>query len=667
MSKINRREFLRLSALASAGVAVVACARTAEPTQASQEEPTAAPKAEEPTVAPKAEEPTATPAPQEEAYQESPMLSTKVGAGQLPPLEDRLPGNAVVVGPGVALPEDECDFEVGTFGGTLRSVHNNVGWNPDVFVMCNEPLIWGPGIYGEELTGNVVEGFEVSDESKVFTFSMRKGLKWSDGEPVTSDDVAFAYNDVLMNDKITPTFPAALKSGKKASGTPMQLEVLDTYTFRVSFDQTYGAFLTQLAIVGWYGYTDFIKPKHYLTQFHADYTPLEELAPLIQEEELSEGEWWTLFTTKDHTNWDNTKQTAVGFPYLNPWVMVSTSPVMEQYERNPYYLKVDETGQQLPYIDGIDDRLVENVEGIVMTVLAGEVDFLYEAGAMPSVPVYKDNEEKGGYNTVLLRSHTEPATVYINMTYDDDAWRQVVQDVRFRQALNMSLDRDQIIESVWLGSGAEPPQTTPSEYDPEQANSLLDELGLDQRDSEGFRLGPDGNVFEIPFELANRTPEMVPTAELVVEFFNDIGLKTSMKTIDSGLRSQRRDANELKATVERNNQPLWWSRGEGWCMPGEWGRLWEVWRTSGGEEGEEPPSIVKEYIDLAESILLTVPEERQAVLDAVDKIKYENILYVVPVEKERRPIIASKRMGNVAHEGFSIAACFGGEQLFYKE
>jgi peptide/nickel transport system substrate-binding protein len=403
-----------------------------------------------------------------------------------------------------------------------------------------------------------------------------------------------------------------------------------------------------------------------LTQFHADYTPLDDLEPIIAAEDLQKGEWWSLFHQMDHTNWERTYPTSIGFPSLTPWLMVEDSPVSLTYERNPYYYKVDEEGKQLPYIDVVSDKLVENTETIVLSVLAGEVDFLYEAGAMVSVPMYKENEEKGGYNTVILRSHTEPATVYFNLTFEEDVWRQVVQDVRFRQAVNLGLNRAEIIESVWLGTGAELPEHIPSEYDPDKANALLDELGLDQRDAEGFRLGPDGQTFAVPFEQNGRTPEMTPTCELVVEYLTELGLKTTMQTIAAALRSERSNANQLKATIERNAQPLWWQRYGGWYSA-EWDRLWWNWHASGGESGEEPPPEVVQFHELSAQIRVVAPEQRQAVLDEVDQLLYDNIFFICPVEKERRPIIASKKMGNVAKDGFSIAACFAGEQLFYKE
>ncbi|RLE09492.1 hypothetical protein DRJ00_04085, partial [Candidatus Aerophobetes bacterium] len=238
-------------------------------------------------------------------YNESPMLKTKVAAGLLPPVEERLPEEPMVVGPGVLVPKGNLDFEIGQYGGTLRSVQPDPEWNPDIFVMCDEPLLCAPGILGSDIDGsvpikgNIVDDFKVSDNYKVFTFHLRKGLKWSDGHPVTTEDVLFAYEDVLLNEKLTPIFPQWLRAANKPDGEPMKLEVIDDYTFRIKFAEPYGGFLDQLAILFWKGYTDLIKPKHYLKNFHVRYTPLEKLEPLIKEEGLAKGEWWTLFNKKD--------------------------------------------------------------------------------------------------------------------------------------------------------------------------------------------------------------------------------------------------------------------------------------------------------------------------------------------------------------------------------
>jgi peptide/nickel transport system substrate-binding protein len=601
------------------------------------------------------------------AGKEAPMLAAKVTAGELPPLAERLPEVPFVVASGVLLSESDIDWEVGRYGGTLRTARNNVNWNPDVFVMNNEPLVMGPGISGEDIIPGVVQDFDVNDEFSEFTFYLRKGLKWSDGTPVTTEDVRFAYEDVLLNEKLTPVFPSWMRSGNSANGEPMTLEVIDDFSFRISFTEQYGGFLTQLAIVGWRGYQDLLKPKHHLTRFHADYTDMEDLEPLIAEQELSEGEWWTLFQTEDIAHTQITNPNALGFPMLTPWIMVEETQSFIHYERNPYYYKVDTEGQQLPYIDGIRDSLVSDIETVTLKVMSGEVDYLYEAGAMITVPLYKENESRGDYRTILLRSHTEPATLYFNMTHPDPVWRDVVGDVRFRRAVSLSLDREQIIDAVWLDVGAEFPVLQPSEYDPQEARALLDALGLDERDAEGYRLGPDGETFTIPFELSSRTPEMLPTAEIVSEFLRDVGLHTTVKTIDSQLRGQRRDANELRATIERNNQPMTWQHHRGWYQPVEWGPLWHLWNSTGGRDGEEPPAVVKEFLELTGRAITALPEDRVEIREEYRQIQYDNIFFITPVEKERRPIIAKDNLRNVAHDGFSIASCFAGEQFFFAE
>jgi peptide/nickel transport system substrate-binding protein len=597
------------------------------------------------------------------------MLAEMVETGELPPLEERLPVEPRVIGPGSLLPEDYLDFEVGQYGGTLRAITLNPGWSPDVYCMSREPLVEGPGIAGENLVGNVAESFEVSEDAKVFTFHLRKGLKWSDGTPVTTEDVLFAYEDVLLNEEITPVFPQWLKSGNDADGEPMTLEVIDDYTFRISFTDIYYGFLVQLAIVGWRSYVPLLKPKHYLKQFHVTYTPLEDLEPLIAEEELSEGEWWTLFTSKDATAWDISREASLDCPHLLPWVQVSSTATVTNFERNPYYFKVDEAGQQFPYVDKIMATLVQDVEMITMKVITGEIDYVYAGIALRDVSVLRENEEQGGYWTGILGSHTDPGAVYLNLTHEDPVWREVVRDLRFRQAFNMAINRDDIIETVWLGFGGALPRTVPSEYNPEEAERILDEIGLDQRDADGWRLGPDGERFDIPFEVAARTAELVPTTELVVEHLKSVGLHATMKTISSELRGERGGANQLKATVERSQQPLWWNRGRPgtWYAGGStWCPLWDLWRTTEGEEGEEPPPEAREFFELTSRSMVVFPDERKKLIEEYEKIFYDNLFYFPTVEDERRPIIAANNLKNVAKDGPTIASAFAGEQFFFE-
>ncbi|AEE96394.1 ABC transporter substrate-binding protein [Mahella australiensis] len=607
-------------------------------------------------------------------FKEAPILADMVKAGNLPSLKERLPKNPKVTN---EMPTDMLDYEIGQYGGTLRTVTYAPDWDADVFVMCNEPLINTPGILGEEFTPNIVESYEVSSDQKEFTFHLREGLKWSDGQPVTTDDVKFTYEDVLLNKELTPIFPNYLRAGNSPDGAPVKLEVLDQYTFKYIFDKPYGGLLAVMAIQGWRGYTDFLKPKHYLQKFHPKYTSKEELDKLVKEAKYET--WVQLFSFKDITNWEVTRKEAVGFPGLYPWILTSVQNQVYTYERNPYYFKVDAEGNQLPYIDKVVSTQVQDAEMSTMKQIAGEVDFARETMAMTKISMYKENE-KNGYKTYMANMHVTPTDIWLNQTYNDPTWRKVVQDKRFRQALNYAIDRSEVIDAIYYGF-AEPSTIIPSEYSPEKANQLLDEMGLNKKDSEGFRLGPDGKRFTINFEVQNAAPDIIPLTQLVVEYWKNVGIYTTMKTIDSTLWGQRNAANELQASMIWSHTPLWYMAD--W-LQGYWAPLWWNWWGTRGQqkrtevkdaEGkvvktiapEEPPEDVKAFYSEIDKISVESPEGARQAYENIKKMMNDNIYYFVHIEKVKQPFLANANLGNVSDKGFAIAANFSGEQFFYKK
>jgi peptide/nickel transport system substrate-binding protein len=600
-------------------------------------------------------------------YNEAPMLQELVKAGKIPPLEQRLPKEPFVVGPGVLMPRDDLNFEIGRYGGTERLIHTTPGWEASVFIQSNEPLLMSPGLTAEGIRGNVLRDWSVTSDQKVFTFYMREGLKWSDGMPVTTDDVLFAYEDVLLNKEITPVWARWLKSGNRDGGTPLRLEVVDKYTFRIIFTEAYGGFPTQLTINGWRGYTDFIKPKHYLRQFHTRYTPLERLEPLIAEAKLNKGEWWTLFNLKDHINWEITRPTAIGFPFLSPWIPTRATPTTLTFERNPYYFKVDTAGNQLPYIDTLRSELVADAETANLKIIAGEMDHSYEYGTLINLPLYRENAEKAGYKIVLYDMHRTTADPVLNLTYNDPVWRQVTRDIRFRKALNMAINREEILDTVYYGFAALP-GSVPSTYNPQEANRLLDEMGLSRRDSDGFRLGPDGRRFVIPIEFQAPFLEIKATAELIADYWSKVGVQTTTKVLEGGLWSTRRAANELKATffLWTHDRRIWWAL---WGAENalHWGPLWQKWFDTNGREGEEPPEDVKRYMDAVSKLYRVPPDERPKVHAEFVRLLYDNIYWFITVEDLKYPVIVSNRMGNVSHKGYGIGAQFAGEAYFIKQ
>ena len=232
MTQISRREFLRVSALAAAGVAAVACAKTEAPA-------TIAPKApEKATTAPKAVEPTKAPA----SENESPMLVEMVSSGTLPALDERLPQEVMTIGPGVLIPEEFLDnWEPGKYGGTMRFCTATTHVAAELYdANAEQPLI-APGrltaASPDVVQPSLLTGFEVGDEQKSITWYMRKGLKWSDGEPCTTSDVKFYFEDVAFDPEISPTPSRDYKSRRQASGDLMTVEIIDDYTFKTTFTE----------------------------------------------------------------------------------------------------------------------------------------------------------------------------------------------------------------------------------------------------------------------------------------------------------------------------------------------------------------------------------------------------------------------------------------------
>ena len=608
---------------------------------------------------------------------ESPVLWERVASGELPELEDRLPKEPFVVGPGVLLPEKHVDWKPGLYGGTLRTLHFQPDWNPDIFVGMNEPLLSAPGLGVQGLRGNILQNFEVSNENQTFIFHMREGLKWSDGEPVTSADVAFVAHDIYRNNELTTTYPRRFRTRNDPAGTPMTLSVIDDFTFQVDFDAPYGGFLRNLTIETWNGWTELIRPSHYLQQFHTSYVELEDLRPLLDERNL-EDEWDEIFTDNDCLNWYVNQEKCILSPVLTPWQRVESSePGLLIFERNPYYHKVDVEGKQLPYIDRLLSKLVEDVEMVNTGILVGEADFMRESTGLVKIPQYVENGPAGGYRHQLLDMHVDSSSIWINQTYNDDndptaaSWREIAGDVRFRQAISLAIDREEIIETLYFGYASKPVQTVGEDLatqNIQRAKDLLDALGLDQRGDDGFRLYSNGEPFTMLIEHGAHAPDLEPAAELVREYLKDVGINVTVKKLEPALWRDRRNNNELQSTIM-------WAHDQGY--DNNWtsdtiqraGFAWWVYmmKSSDSEMAMEPPPWVLESFELDKKRWGSVSggDEYNQYKEQGNAWHRENLPEITVVEKVKYPLIVSVDLENVATEGYAISQNFAMEQLFY--
>ncbi len=586
-----------------------------------------------------------------DTYHQAPMLD----ALDLPPVAERLPlypkiANGII--------PTNVSFSIGQYGGTLRTVTPNAEWNPNTWAMTNEPLMNTPGILGDTITGNVLHRYEMSEDETTFTFYLREGMKWSDGVPVTMEDVAFTINDFWLNSDLNASLPTWFYS---STGTPLTFEVIDDNAFRFTFDVPNGGFLVTMAIKNWVGYTEVIKPAHYLKNLHKDYADEATLAEWDAKYDYEPTDWVAAFHAADITNWEANSPLAIGFPTLNAWRIVSADETLTTFERNPYYFKVDAEGNQLPYIDYLTSEHMQSTEAVNLKLISGEVDYNVFETALTNMALYLQNADANGYKVVMSDWHVTPTDIYINLGYPDDTWRAVVQDVRFRQAINYAFSRDEVIDAIYSGF-AEPSTMIDSEYSPDKAEALLDEMGMAYGD-DGYRTCPDGTPFAINLDFVDRTPDMKMVAELFTAFMEDIGIKVNTKMMDISLYDQRDGANEVQATVMWS-EVIWYNQGK-WQNMEIAQFYWDWWETKGAK-GIEPPEDIKELFTITDSMGSLPPSKALATYDAYIQNWHDNVWAIRYMSSIKQPIIANQKLMNVdiINGTWGIGLTFNGE-LFY--
>ncbi len=631
--------------------------------------PEAAPEAPAPAEeAAPAAEPTATPVPAaEEAapaaeaaapagkYNEAPMLAELVKAGKLPPVDERLPENPLVLEPVES---------VGQYGGVIRTVGGDDGLGWLRMTIATESLVkWQRDVSG--IRPNVVESWQWNEDATQLIAQFRKGIKWSDGQPFTVDDYLFWWNDMVMDEVVGLSTPA----GTRVNGEPMQLEKIDDYTLKFTFAASHPLFL-DLSARGFYNSAQHLVPAHYLKQFHPKYNPeVKDAAELL-------------------ARYNNPLQYP-DMPVLYAWKTVEfQSGDHITLERNPYYWKVDTAGNQLPYIDRIEAKIVpaggNATELVVLKAIAGELDFQVRDIPLKDVPVVKENAEKGGYE-VKMWNRGDYAWPWLILYYDypDQGIVDLMYNQKFRQALSYAIDRERINEVVALGLGhprqaalspESPEFRTPegrqvyerwvslaAAYEPETAKALLDEIGVKDVNNDGFRERPDGTALELVVSVDQGDRQSIDAMALVKQDWEAVGLKTVVAPDEWSTFSQRVLAGEVMIRAW-GSAAAWglisaspvWAPVEGvtYCMGGA--RI-GLWYQTGGKEGiaPRPGSMLEKLQQRYTEVISTVdPKEREAKLLKAYEVHIEDgPLYIGTIGEHPSPLIVNKKLANVPDFG----------------
>ncbi|MEL6774096.1 MAG: ABC transporter substrate-binding protein [Pseudomonadota bacterium] len=584
---------------------------------------------------------------------ETPILADKVEEGVLPPVAERLPQDALVVdlaergrAPGVH------GGDITMFVGRAKDVRYMAVWGYARLVGYDHTYTLSP-----DLLRDVVE----SPDGRSITLHLRRGHKWSDGAPFTAEDFRYWWEDVANNAELSPSGPPVelLVEGKK----PV-FEVLDALTVRYTWHAPNPRFLPALAQARpVYIY----RPAHYMKNYHAAFTPIETLEPLLEAKKARN--WAQLHNRLDNMyKFDNPD-----LPVLQPWVNTSKKN-SQRYTlvRNPFYHRVDSAGRQLPYVDRIEMEIAAS--GLIAAKASlGEADLQSRGLGFAEAPVLKQGQKQYGYATHLWRSGAaNEVALYPNLTYSDLVWREVFRDVRFRRALSLGISRKAINKVLYFGLAAErsvaaleespfynPEHATAwARFDPAEANRLLDDMGLTERNGAGVRLLPDGRPMEIVIETAGERPEELDALEIIVATWEQIGVRLLVKPLD-------RDILRNRAYAGLSMMVSWWGWNNGIPTPDaiptelapitqasyawpKWGQYYET-KGAAGEKPDLPEA--QRLMALYDAWKMSPTREGRAeAWREMLAIHADQIFAIGTVSRAPQPVVHDARLRNVPAE-----------------
>lgn len=592
------------------------------------------------------------------AYGESPVLAALVSEGKLPPVEERLPEEPLVIRP--------LD-EIGQYGGVLRDWANPSDNVSKVTDRTRRRLfLWSPD--ATRFYPSVIKGWEQSADNRTFTLFFRPGMKWSDGDDFDVDDFVFWWDDVQNNKDITPELSPLFRPGDE----PMQLTVIDRSTVRYTFSVP-----VQNVAEKWWSSRPWAA-RHYLEQYHIKYN--KDADSLAKQEGFDS--WWQAF--RFHGVWTTRHKYFARdpvAPVVHPWPLKEIGADAVVWERNPYYHVVDTAGNQLPYIDEIRAPVVQNPSELVpLRAMAGEIDFSSRQLSFGDFPIYKRNEASGGYTTYLLEDDDTSFALgfALNYTHKDPVLRNIFNDLRFRQALSLAINRDDISKTLFLEQAR--PFNSPvrpqwpgyeewmgtyfAEFDVDKANRLLDEMGLKWDANRQWRQRPDGKVLQIIGEyIVGLRPYAESLLDIVRGHWAQVGVRLEPRPLQDKLWLERALANELDVGIwtsdggsvlkARNRYPSRLMPPYHWIECCAMAALpWRQWLDSGGAKGVEPPEDVKRAYEAGMEWLSepmgTARYEQLA--NEMIKLNVENLRFIGTVTAPPAVAIVNNRLGNIRVE-----------------
>ncbi len=581
------------------------------------------------------------------ALRETPFFTKAVASGSLPKVEDRVPQDPATID------------TTGKPGGQLRMLMAGPKDTRMMVVYGYARLVgYTPAL---ELRPDILKSIDVED-GRVFTLHLRKGMKWSDGQPFTAEDFRYWFEDVATNPELSPSgLPVSLRP----QGEAPRFEVQDEVTVRYSWSRPNPLFLPTLAGPD----PQFIYcPSHYLKQFHEKYADKAALAALVKK--AKSRNWAALHNKMDSMYKDDNPK----LPSLDPWVLKTKAPADRfLFERNPYYYRVDAAGHQLPYIDRVILSLADS-RIIPAKTAAGESDLQARYLSFDDYTFLRQSEERNRFAVRLWR--TGPGSqlaLYPNLNVDDRVWRGLLRDQRLRRALSLAVNRHEINQVIYFGLAIEGQNTvlpqSPlyqpayrsawAQFDLAEANRLLDVIGLTSRDSDGVRLLPDGRPMELVVEDSGESTEQTDVLELVRDSWRQIGIRLFAKPSQLTLFRRRVFSGEALMSIDKgiedglaNASSSPWEFAPTTQQQLEWPKWGQYYETK-GRAGEAPelPSAVR-LSELYQDWLGTAsPQEQTRIWHDILQIWADEVFSIGTIGGVLQPVVVNDALRNIPEKG----------------
>lgn len=583
------------------------------------------------------------------------------GNPDMPALADRLPAEPLVVAP--------YDM-IGSYGGTFKALSNATEAGTSDFMSVRHVNLVR---YADDLTTivpNVAKSWSWNEDFTQLTFVLRKGHKWSDGQPFTAEDVEFWYENLQLDTNVIES----PKDYVLAGGEPMTVDVIDPQTVRFNMPSPKPGFLAHFAN----HYAQGFQPKHFLGQFHPGINA--DADKLAKSYGFDKG-YDVVKAYYGSSDWMDTPTPMLAHPdkvaglpldaapTLESHIVISESTEGRQFVANPYFFKLDTAGHQLPYINEMDELFVGESEVRLLKLVNGEVDYKAQALQVDYVPLLLENQEKGGFVVDLKPEITMP-TLAFNVTSEDLEKRKVFGDLKFRQAMSVAINRDEINEVALFGLGKPqqyigfsptPDFVTPeweqhfAQFDAAMAKSLLDEIGVVDKDGDGMRELPNGDKLNLNLQVATQGIS-IKIIELVGQNWRDVGINNTVKEVTTDEYRSSQSSNQLDVTMYEKSVPLAVVLGnaEIFIPPFDnyfnmrTAMLWGEYVESGGSAGVEPPAYVKQMmvdIKAFQATPVGTPESDALGVKLVENMT-GNLLFIGTV-KGKQPIYRATALKNV--------------------